>query len=251
MMAFSVLMYHEIRKEEDFQAAELHPIDVKQAYKDFLPSPLFITLEKFEQQMEYLFNNGFHTLSLEEVKAYYEGGNSLPEKSILLTFDDCFQSIKEYAYPILKKYQFHATAFVVTGWLHDNKRIFAKDKSVCLSTRDLEEMKDVFEYANHTHQMHIRTSESESLLMTSSKETFAKDLDECNEHILINHKNVFAYPFGLFNESNILTLKEKEFKLAFTCENGHNDMQSNPLLLKRNAIPYLIDLEAFKKIVTI
>ena len=112
--------------------------------------------------MEYLFHNGFHTLSLEEVKAYYERGNPLPEKSILLTFDDCFQSIKEYAYPILKKYQFHATAFVVTGWLHDNKRIFAKDKSVCLSARDLEEMKDVFEYANHTHHMHIRTSESES-----------------------------------------------------------------------------------------
>lgn len=38
-MAFSVLMYHEIRKEEDFQASEQHPIDVKQDYNDFLPSP--------------------------------------------------------------------------------------------------------------------------------------------------------------------------------------------------------------------
>ncbi|MBQ6446999.1 MAG: polysaccharide deacetylase family protein [Bacillus sp. (in: Bacteria)] len=248
-MAFSVLMYHEIRKEEDFQASEQHPIDVKQDYNDFLPSPLFITLEKFEQQMEYLFNNDFHPLTLDEVKAYYEGG-PLPKKSVLLTFDDCFQSIKEYAYPILKKYQFHATAFVVTGWLHDSKSKFEKEKSVCLSINDLSEMTDVFEYANHTHYMHVRTSESESLLMTSRKEDFAKDLDVCNNHSLIKHKNVFAYPFGLFNESNVSTLKEKEFKLAFTCENGHNDKQTDPLLLKRNAIPFLMDIETFKKIVT-
>ena len=248
-MTFPVLMYHEIRKEEDFHATEQHPIDVKQNYKDFLPSPLFITLEKFEQQMEYLFINGFHPLTLNEVKAYYEGG-PLPEKSVLLTFDDCFQSIKEYAYPILKKYQFHATAFVVTGWLHDSKRQFEKEKSVCLSINDLKEMADVFEYANHTHCMHVRTSETESLLMTSSKEDFAKDLDECNNHSLIEHKNVFAYPFGLYNESNVLTLREKAFKLAFTCENGHNNRKTDPLLLKRNTIPFLMDLETFKKIIT-
>lgn len=244
-----MLMYHEIRIEEDFQAFEQHPIDVKQEYNDFLPSPLFITLEKFEQQMEYLFNNDFHALTLDEVKAYYEG-ISLPERSVLLTFDDCFQSIKEYAYPILKKYQFHAAAFVVTGWLHDVTSTFKKEKSVCLSVKDLEEMTDVFEYANHTHLMHVRTSNSESLLMTSSKENFANDLDECNKNLLIKHKNVFAYPFGLFLESNVTTLKEKGFKLAFTCENGHNDKQTNPLLLKRNAIPYLMDLETFKKMVT-
>lgn len=248
-MAFSVLMYHEIRKGEDFQASEQHPIDVKQEYNDFLPSPLFITLEKFEQQMEYLFNNDFHALTLDEVKAYYEG-NSLPERSVLLTFDDCFQSIKEFAYPILKKYQFHATAFVVTGWLHDSKSKFKKEKSVCLTAKDLEEMSDVFEYANHTHLMHVRTSESLSLLMTASKEDFANDLDECNKNSLIKHKNVFAYPFGLFLESNVITLKEKGFKLAFTCENGHNDKQTDSLLLKRNAIPYLMDLETFKKTVT-
>lgn len=249
-MAFSVLMYHEIRKEKDFQVSEQHPIDVKQKYNDFLPSPLFITLEKFEQQMEYLFNNDFHPVTLNEVKAYYEG-SSLPEKSVLLTFDDCFQSIKEYAYPILKKYQFHATAFVVTGWLHDAKKKFEKEKSVCLSISELEEMADVFEYANHTHLMHIRKSESESLLMTASKEAFSTDLNECNNYSFVDNKDVFAYPFGLFNESNVFTLKENEFKLAFTCENGHNDKNTNPLLLKRNAIPYLMDLETFKKIVTI
>ncbi len=57
----------------------------------------------------------YHTLTLAEVKDFYFQQQPLPEKSVL-TFDDCYQSMKEYAYPLLKEAGFKATAFVVTGW---------------------------------------------------------------------------------------------------------------------------------------
>src|SRR5690606_3783431 len=130
-------------------------IDVKQGYEDILPSPLFVTLKNFKEQMAYLYENGFHTLSLDEVKNYYQG-KSLPEKSVLLTFDDCYQSMKKYAYPLLKQYGFHAVSFVVTSWLHDEPKEYNPEKSVCLTKVDLAEMEDVFEYANHTDSLHQR-----------------------------------------------------------------------------------------------
>jgi hypothetical protein len=69
----------------------------------------------------------------------------------------------------------------------------------------------------------------------------------CNEFVQV--KDVFAYPFGLFNERNVDLLHKKKFSLAFTTETGKNNRETDPLHLKRNAIPFFIELEAFEKIV--
>ena len=143
-MAFSTFMYHEIRKEEEFHPEVPSSIDVGQDYDDILPSPLFVrTLEHFKEQMSYLKEQGYHTLTLDEVKGHYNGAE-IPEKSILLTFDDCYQSIKKYAYPILKKYDFHAVAFVVSDWLHATVKEYNPKKSVCMTKEDLVDISDVF-----------------------------------------------------------------------------------------------------------
>ncbi|MFB1049836.1 polysaccharide deacetylase family protein [Paraliobacillus sp. JSM ZJ581] len=246
-MTFTTVLYHEIRKEKEFNPDNSSHIDVKQAYDDILPSALFVTLEQFEEQMTYLKDNNFHTLTLNEVKDFYIKQTPIPKKSILLTFDDCFQSVKEYAYPVLKKHGFHAVSFVVTGWLHENTKTFNQKKSVCLSKQDLEDMEDVFEYANHTDAFHQRKNESVSLIMEATDEAFEKDLALCNEYVPV--KDVFAYPFGLFTDRNVSLLKQNGFHLAFTCENGKNNEHTNPLLLKRNVIPYFLTIEQFKDIV--
>ncbi|MBD8069094.1 polysaccharide deacetylase family protein [Bacillus sp. PS06] len=246
-MSFSALMYHELREPGEFNPNHPSHIDVKQDYDDILPSPLFTTVEQFEEQMAYLHNHQYHTLSLDEVKAYYYQGESIPEKSVLLTFDDCFQSMKKYAYPILKKYDMHAVAFVVSGWLHEKDQEFNPDMSICLTKQDLVEMDDVFEYANHTDSFHQRTNEATSLMMEASDEAFSHDLDICNQ--VVSVKDVFAYPFGLFEERNVTLLRKKGFQLAFTCEKGHNSSFTDPLLLKRNTVTYFLNLEGFKRII--
>lgn len=247
-MSFSALMYHEIRKTQEHVPGKSSPIEVRQDYDDNLPDPLFITLENFEEQMNYLFANKFHTLTLQEVKDFYYSGVQLPEKSVLLTFDDCYQSVKLYAYPLLKKYNFHAVAFVVTGWLNHEQKPFNSEKSVCMTMSDLEELSDVFEYANHTDAFHTRTEIVIGKIVEVSDEEFALDLDKCNENDIISAKDVFAYPFGFYVERNAELLRSKGFKLAFTSENGFNDLSTDPMYLKRNAIPYFIDLDTFKRI---
>ncbi|MBP1756286.1 MAG: Chitin deacetylase [Firmicutes bacterium] len=248
-MSFTTLMYHEIREQSMLQPDQPSPIKVRQNYEDNLPSPLFVSLEHFEEQMAYLYENKYHTLTLAQLIEHYYHGTELPEKSVLLTFDDCYQSVERYAYPLLQKYQFHAVAFVVTGWLNSARESFQPEQSVCLTEDDLRKMSDVFEYANHTDLFHTRTGTSVSLMMEVDDQELSDDLDRCNANQIIQAKNVFAYPFGLFTERNVELLRQKGFQLAFTSDAGKNLPDTDPLLLHRNAIPYFVDLETFRGMV--
>ncbi len=246
-MSFTTLMYHEIREQSMLHPDQSSPIKVRQNYEDNLPSPLFVSLENFREQMEYLYENGYQALTLSQVIDYYHNGNELPEKSVLLTFDDCYQSIARYVYPLLKKYQFSATAFVVTGWINAISEPFDSERSVCLTEEELVSMADVFEYANHTDLFHTRTGMTTSIMMEVSDQELSEDLDRCNANPLIRAKTVFAYPFGLYADRNVELLRSKGFQLAFTSNNGKNDINTDSLLLKRNVIPYFMTLDDFKK----
>lgn len=247
-MSFSTLMYHEIRESKDHLPNHLSPIEVKQAYDDKLPPPLFVTLENFTLQMEYLHKNNYHTLTLAEIIDYFYQGTELPEKSVLLTFDDCYQSLAFYVYPCLKKYKMNAVAFVVSGWLNDEPTHFQPEKSICLPVSELEKMMDVFEYANHSDLFHTRVNPTTSRMMVASDEELSLDLGRCNSSPIVSATNVFAYPFGLYTDHNVSFLREKGFRLAFTTQNGRDDQNSNPLLLHRNVVPYFMDLATFQKV---
>lgn len=249
MSSFAVLMYHEIRKSAEFQPGQASPIEVKQEYHDNLPSPLFVTWENFRVQMAYLYEEGYHTLTLPEIIGWYDHGAPLPERSVLLTFDDGYQSVAQYAYPILKQYGFRAVMFLVSGWLNTDPRPFEPQKSVCLTQEELQAMADVLEFANHTHYFHTRTSPSVSRMMEATEEELLADLQRCNDCPLVTTKDVFAYPFGLCTPVNVELLRTNGFRLAFTSEGGSNDRSTDPLLLKRNAIPYFMDETAFQRVV--
>lgn len=245
MEGFKVLMYHEIAKKEDFDYTQYKGIKVQQDYQDVLPPVLFAYLENFEKQMQYLYDEGYAILSIRDVIDFYYNNKALPEKSVLLTFDDMYKSVLMHAYPILKKLGFHAVGFVVKDWLFDEVQNNSKHQSVCLSKGELKQMEDVFEYANHTKALHTRT-EGLGALQTASKIEFLEDIAECEK--FVDAKHTFAYPFGIFTEENIDWLREAGFLLAFTSAGGTNDKSTNPYKLHRNGVLLDFDMEQFKVI---
>ena len=72
-----------------------------------------VTPGEFEDQMKTLCENGYTAISLAELYAYVIHGTELPENPIVITFDDGYTSIYEYAYPILEKYGMNATIFTI------------------------------------------------------------------------------------------------------------------------------------------
>jgi len=78
---------------------------------------LVLGVQAFAEQMNYLKREGYRVVSLAEFVEWLRLKRQLPRKSVVLTFDDGYQSFREYAYPVLKKLGFPATLFVYTDYV--------------------------------------------------------------------------------------------------------------------------------------
>jgi len=112
-----------------------------------------LDVASFESQMRYLHENGYRTVSPDELAAWQRGEKDLPQRPVVITFDDGDRSVYELAWPILQKYGLTATFFVVTN------RVGEEWEGVsCLSWGELREMYEsgVFAIESHTHDLHYR-----------------------------------------------------------------------------------------------
>ena len=81
-----IIMYHSLLKDEKYQGK-------------YVLSP-----DLFESDLKYLEQNGYTTIVIQDLIDYFDKGTPLPEKPIMLTFDDGYYNNYLYAYPLLKKY---------------------------------------------------------------------------------------------------------------------------------------------------
>ncbi|NNM51982.1 MAG: poly-beta-1,6-N-acetyl-D-glucosamine N-deacetylase PgaB [Pseudomonadales bacterium] len=121
-----------------------------------------VTPTNFIRQMDWLKNNGYHFVSMDDLLADRAGKRNLPDKAVLITFDDGYQSVYTYAFPILKMFHAPAVIALVGAWLNapENGRINFDGKEVArselLSRDELHEMikSGLIEIASHTYDMH-------------------------------------------------------------------------------------------------
>lgn len=179
-----------------------------------------INLEAFEENMEYLHDEGYYTATLEELEQYVLGEISLPEKSIVLTFDDGYQNNYIYAYPTLKKYGFHATIFMIGSKIEEQTVAFDPNKKSFLSRAEIDASQDVFEYHSHTYDLHRKgfpkCGESKSLALDTT--LLQKDIQTIKATGI--DTPYFAYPFGEKSRQMIYDLKKNGYRMAFTVRQG-------------------------------
>ncbi len=94
---FLVLCYHSVQ-----QVAE---------------TPYTTSFSRFAQQMDYLANHGYHPVSLNDIRKAAAGEIELPDKAILLTFDDGYRSYREFILPVLKQYGYPSVLAIVGRWI--------------------------------------------------------------------------------------------------------------------------------------
>lgn len=237
-MSFKVLMYHEIRNN----IVQGLDIDVANGYQDVLPKPLYAQESNFRKQMVYLKQSNYYFMTLQDVRDFYETGKMLPQKSILLTFDDGFQSQYHNAYPVLKELGIPAVMFYIGSWLHETDKPMSHARTRTMTHDQMAEIQDVFETAHHTYDLHNRHE-----FLSYSLETIKEDW-EMNKN-RVKHADVFAYPFGLFNETIVRHYQTIGTRYAFTSEPGVNTQDTDPLYLNRYIADYDMDLEAFAEMV--
>ena len=106
--ALTILAYHRVMPTD---ALECYPFDQEL---------ISATPAQFDSQMRYL-REHLNPVSLEQVIAHIENGDSLPQNAVAVTFDDGFADTYRYAFPVLRRYQIPATIFVSTGYVESGE----------------------------------------------------------------------------------------------------------------------------------
>lgn len=227
----NALMYHHILRDEE---------------NIFGNNGAIISDKSFQEQMKYLYEHKFQTITLDEMEQYVNGTLGLPPKSILITFDDGYKSNYIYAYPILKEYGFKASIFLITSYISDETAPFDPTILQYMSWEEIESSKDVFEFASHTHNLHRQNEEKKGHLISKPGEEVKVDLGKTRELLKTKH---FAYPYGHYNEETLEILQELGFTMAYTVKEGSIQPGDVPLELARRAIFRQTTLEQFKRVI--
>jgi len=90
-------------------------------YHHVCPNPGTVTIAPgtFEKQMQWLASHDYTTLTADTLLGFLRGERSVPERSVVLTFDDGYLDNYVHAFPILQRFGLHAIIFIVTGWIGD------------------------------------------------------------------------------------------------------------------------------------
>jgi len=151
---------------------------------------------KFQSQMKYLHDKHFNIIPLNEmVKCIYER-QTVPPKSVVITFDDGFKNFYSTAYPILKEYGFTATVFLVPGYCGRNNQWDGQPKEI--PVMDLLNWEEIMEMADNSIDFGAHTMDHVDLskLMAEQAREEIVNSKQVIQKYLKKDVRLFAYPYG-------------------------------------------------------
>lgn len=176
--------------------------------------PFCVAPEDFEAQMAWLAQHK-RAVSMEQVQRFLAGEIELPAGAVLVTIDDGYQSVYEFALPILKKYNIPAVAFVTVSAIDQHE---PDEIEPHLTWSQVQELASQITVASHgwTHR-------SLGKISVTEMHEEAKRSRDLLEQKLGTPVTAFAYPFGTLADFNSVTatvLKESCYEFAFTSQHG-------------------------------
>jgi len=235
-----IIMYHRVY---DYQSKGEHNI-----------SPI-----ELEEDFRYLQEKGYNTVLMQDLIDFVYNNIPLPEKPIVLTFDDGNRSDYEVLFPLLNKYDLKAVLSII-GKSTDECSAPEQQgiRQPHLTWEQIEEMANssLVEFQNHSYNLHgvngslKRSSETTEAYQTRFKDDLLKLQTIMNEKIGLE-PTTFTYPFGKISKESYASLIEAGFKSSLSCYGGINKIEANRLdtifVLKRNNRPSGLGIEKILK----
>ncbi|GGN51833.1 hypothetical protein GCM10012285_42340 [Streptomyces kronopolitis] len=205
---------------------------------------LSVPPEAFAAQLAVLADGGFTPLTTAGLAAAWRTGGALPERPVLITFDDGYEGVYRHALPLLARHGFPATLFVTTGWLrgpHDTGG--APDTML-----DWDQVRELaaagVEIGGHSH--------GHPPLDDLGDERLRHEVLRCKE-IIAEETGVppesFAYPYGHSGRRVRRTVRGAGFRQALAVGNALADRRQGPYALARMTVRRDTGIEEFARIV--
>lgn len=214
-VAVPIIMYHSILKDEARTG-------------EYVITPI-----ELEKDMLWLKNNGYTPVFVNDLIRYVKYDGELPEKPVVLTFDDGTYNYKEYLLPLLKKYDFKATVSIVGSYTDIACEEAQPNPAYSyLDWQDVTELRNsgLVEICNHSYDMH-NLGERRGVMQLENetyekyRKVFLRDItklqDLCDEHCGFQ-PNVYTYPFGINCESSRRLVKNMGFEASLGVEGKMN-----------------------------
>jgi poly-beta-1,6-N-acetyl-D-glucosamine N-deacetylase len=235
----TILSYHEIADPADA------------LNKDYAVRPTM-----FVRQMDWLRNNGYHFVTIDDLLADEAGRRPLPDKAVLITFDDGYRSMFDHAWPILKAWRIPAVVAVVGIWEDDRTTVNFDGKIIprekLMSWKELRELSDsgLVEIGSHSFDLHRgiqgnpqgseqpaattrlwlgtgKGYESEVAYRQRVESDMAKSSSDIKAHIG-RAPRIIAWPYGRYNDIAREAATRRGMTIGLTLDDGAN-MADTPL----------------------
>lgn len=214
-----VLMYHNIAEE---------------------PNDMTVTPETFRMHMETLAENGYTAVTLDDMVNYVYYGGELPEKPVLITFDDGYYSNYEYAYPVLSEHGMKAVIFTV-GTSFGKTTYLDTDAPITphFGEKEAKEMTNsgVISLQSHTYDMHRSENYEKNARYDMGQlagETEEEYIDTVREDLIMSREflenlredNVLAlsYPKGKITDNAARIAVEEGYTVTFSTNWGVQEL---------------------------
>jgi len=224
---------------------------------DYVLSP-----DELESDLQYLREQGYESITTKQLIQWSKGEAQLPEKPVMITFDDGYESTLVYGGPLLEKYGFQAVIAVIgsAADLFSEKPDHMLDYSYLAwdAVRDISNG-NIFEIQCHTYTMHkLNTRKGCGKISgedyTNYKSKLVEDLtrfrDKCEQED-VQLVNAIAFPYGVYCDDTLSIIKDMGFEAAFTCTERINyltaDHPEQLYELRRFNRPHGISSEQFFK----
>ncbi len=194
-------------------------------------SVLNVSEEAFEAQMALLHRSGYRVISLSDLAGMIEHGQRIPFKTVVITFDDGYENNYTKAYPVLKKYHFPATIFMIVDYIGLEKEMVGH-RYRFLNKEALKSLSDegLISIGAHTKSHPYLPSVKEPALLDEEISGSRKGLED----ILKKLPEAFAYPVGGYNNDILKCVQKAGYRVAVTTLPVKKGVtRLNPLALKR------------------
>jgi peptidoglycan/xylan/chitin deacetylase (PgdA/CDA1 family) len=211
------------------------PVLYYHSVRDSADNEVTITPNMLKTELTYIKDEGYIALTISELNSYILDNSPIPNKSIVITFDDGYMDNYCYAFPILKDLNMKATIFCITSDL-DGSYYLSKDAILEMSNYGI----DIQSHTVTHPKLNELTYDKQLIELIESKKNL--------ESITGKKVDSVAYPFGNFNNDSIKAAKEAGYTLGFTTKRGLSDREDDPLKLDRIYISSKYDMNTFEEI---
>ncbi len=214
------------------------------------PDHTLIHIDRFKEQMQYLADHGYTTITVSELVECMQGKRQLPAKSVALTFDDAWKSMLD-AVPVLEQHKFKATFLIATDMI--DRKLPAH-----LSWDELKRIaaNPNFEFGAHsiTHPWQV----GNNLVSWAEGKTPGRTLDDVTAEIvepkraieqqLQRDVKIYAWPSGWYNDQLIRMATEAGYTGLLTIDKGLNKISGDPSKIKRYTVFGFFALAQFEQL---